>query len=195
MEPIILASTSPRRQDIMRGLNIPFTVMTPSYDEAIIEGMSPENLAEFHSMKKVESVMRMNLQFTVRWILGADTLICIDDEIYEKPADRDEAERMLKNFSGRTHQVITAISLFDSATNYISSKTSRSNVTFMELDDTQISRYLDNGEWQGVAGGYRIQGLGGCFIAKIEGSYSGIVGLPIHELYAILREHGYAFVI
>ncbi len=102
---------------------------------------------------------------------------------------------MLRAFSGRTHRVITAISLFDLATKYVSTRTSASEVTFMELDDQQIENYLDSGEWQGVAGSYRIQGLGSCFISRIEGSYSGIVGLPIHELYAILREHGYAFVI
>ena len=195
MEPIILASTSPRRQEILKNLNIPFSVMTPSYDELTIPGMSPPELAEYHSMKKVESVMRMQLNINTPWVLGADTLICIEDTIYGKPVNRDDAKRMLENLSGKTHEVITAISLFDSATKYISSKTSRSQVTFMKLDETQIENYLNTGEWQGVAGGYRIQGLASCFVSLIEGSYSGIVGLPIHELYAILREHGYAFVI
>jgi septum formation protein len=195
MEAVILASTSPRRQDILRSLNIPFSVLTPNYDEPVIKGMKPGELAELNSMKKVESVIRMHLQINTPWILGADTLICMNDIIYGKPANRDDAQAMLKAFSGNKQQVLTAISLYDSKTKYISTRTSTSTVSFMQLDDTQIDRYLDTGEWQGVAGGYRIQGLASCFIDKIEGSYSGIVGLPIHELYDILREHGYAFVI
>jgi septum formation protein len=193
MEPIILASTSPRRQDILRSLGIPFSVLSPDYGEPFIEGISPKELAETHAMKKVESVMRMQLKMTVPWILGADTLISLDGRIYEKPEDRDKAREMIRSFSGKTHEVITAISLFHAETQYTSTKTSVSRVSFMELDDAQIEGYLDTGEWQGVAGGYRIQGLASCFISRIEGSWSGIVGLPIHELYAILREHGYAF--
>jgi septum formation protein len=195
MEPIILASTSPRRQDILRTLNIPFSILTPNYDEHIIEGMSPQELTEFHSLKKIESVLQMHPQIIIRWILGADTLICIQNKTFGKPKDRIEARSMLEEFSGNSHQVITAISLYDSKTKQHSTRTSVSTVSFMDLDSNQIDNYLDTGEWQGVAGGYRIQGLASCFITNIEGSYTGIVGLPIHDLYAILREHGYAFVI
>lgn len=195
MEPIVLASTSPRRQDILKGLGIPFRVMTPAYDENDIPGLGPESLAEHHSMKKVESVMRSQVDMNAPWILGADTLISMDDKVYGKGSDRDDAFRMLKEFSGRTHRVITAISLFNSRINFVSSRTSINTVTFMKLDDSQIERYLDTGEWQGVAGSYRIQGIAACFIERIEGSWSGIVGLPIHELYAILREHGYEFTV
>jgi septum formation protein len=195
MEPIILASTSPRRQEILRALNIPFSVRAPSYGEPAIPGMSPEEMAELHSMKKVESVIKMSWSSAIPWILGADTLISINDTIYGKPATRDEAREAIKAFSGKTHQVITAISLFNSSINYISTRSSVSDVTFMTLDDAQIEKYLDTGEWQGVAGGYRIQGLASCYISDIKGSYSGIVGLPIHDLYVILREHGYNFTV
>ncbi len=195
MEPIVLASTSPRRQDILKGLGIPFRVMTPAYDENDIPGLGPESLAEHHSMKKVESVMRSQVDMNAPWILGADTLISMDGKVYGKSTDRDDAFRMLKEFSGRTHRVITAISLFNSRINFVSSRTSINTVTFMKLGDSQIERYLDTGEWQGVAGSYRIQGIAACFIERIEGSWSGIVGLPIHELYAILREHGYEYTV
>lgn len=195
MEPLILASTSPRRQEILRNLNIPFSVMSPSYDEPLIPGMNPVELAELHSMKKVESIIRMHLKISTPWVLGADTLISVDSDIYGKPVDRDDAKRMINSYSGRTHRVITAITLYDSEKQYISTKTSISRVTFMDLNDAQTENYLDSGEWQGVAGGYRIQGLASCFISEIQGSYSGIVGLPIHELYDILREHGYAYVL
>ncbi len=195
MEPIVLASTSPRRQEILKNLGIPFRVMTPDYDEPEVPGLQPESLAELHAMKKLESVMRAQVDINAPWILGADTLIALEGKIYGKPGDRDDAKRMLRGFSGKKHSVITAISLFDGKINFISSRTSVSSVTFMSLDDGQIERYLDTGEWQGVAGGYRIQGLASCFVERIEGSWSGIVGLPIHELYAILREHGYEFTV
>jgi septum formation protein len=193
MESIILASTSPRRQDILRSLGIPFNVVSPNYAENRITGVSPRELAEIHSMKKVESVMRMHLKISTPWILGADTLICLDGVIFEKPSDRNEAKAMISAFSGKTHDVITAISLYDAEKQYISTRTSVNSVTFMEIDDVTIEKYLDTGEWQGVAGGYRIQGLASCLITRIEGSWSGIVGLPIHDLYDILREHGYTF--
>lgn len=193
MEPIILASTSPRRQEILKNLGIPFSVFSPDYDEPMIAGLSPAELAEMHSIKKVESIMRTQLNINAPWILGADTLISLDGAIYGKPADRESARSMIARFAGKTHQVITAITLYDSRLNFISSRTSSSDVTFTELDDGQIEQYLNSGEWQGVAGGYRIQGLGAFYVSKIVGSYSGIVGLPIHELYAILREHGYVF--
>jgi septum formation protein len=193
MEPLLLASTSPRRQEILKNLGIPYTVMSPAYDEHTVDGMAPHDLAEYHAMKKVESVMRMNLTINAFWILGADTLIVSEGKPLGKPADRADAERMIRAFSGKTHEVVTAISLFDASKQFISCKTSVSEVSFMSLDDRQIEGYLDTGEWQGVAGAYRIQGYASCFISSIRGSYSGIMGLPIHELYAILREHGYAF--
>ncbi len=85
MEPIILASTSPRRQDILKSLGIPFSVLSPAYDEAPVAGMNPTELAEHHSLKKVESIMRMHLKISVPWILGADTLISLDGKILQKP--------------------------------------------------------------------------------------------------------------
>ncbi len=195
MEPIILASTSPRRQDILKNLGIPFSVMTPAYEEIPQDGLSVMEQAEYHATKKVESIMRMQLKISTPWILGADTLVYSDGTIFGKPDNREEARSMLRTYSGKTHQVITGIALFDSTTNFTSSKVSTSQVTFMEMNDSQIDAYLDTAEWQGVAGAYRIQGLAACFISKIEGSYSGIVGLPIHELYDILREHRYPFLV
>ena len=193
MEPIILASTSPRRQEILRSLSIPFSVMTPAYDEPAISGISPEELTMIHSAKKVESVVNMRLSISVSWVLGADTLVCADDRVFGKPESREDARNMLSAISGRRHRVITSLSLYDSASGTTTSKTSVSSVDFMKLDNDQVDRYLDLGEWQGAAGGYRIQGIASCFVSRIEGSWSGIVGLPIHELYVILREHGYRF--
>ncbi len=168
--------------------------MSPDYDEADVPGLSPSELVELHSIKKVESIMRMQLNITTPWILGADTVVCSGGAIFGKPADRADAKRMIQSLSGASHEVLTAISLFDANLQFVTTRTSKSAVTFIALDDEQIERYLDLGEWQGVAGAYRIQGLAACLISRIEGSYSGIVGLPIDELYAILRQHGYAYV-
>ncbi len=193
MESIVLASTSPRRQEILKSLNIPFSVVSPDYEEQPVEGVGVYELAELYSMKKVESVIRMKVSFNMPWVLGADTIICQGERIFRKPESREEAASMLRSFSGKTHEVITSISLYDSVTTFTTSKTSVNTVRFSSLAEDEIERYLDTGEWQGVAGGYRIQGLAAFFIPKIEGSWSGIVGLPIHDLYAILREHGYRF--
>ncbi len=195
LQPIILASTSPRRQEILKELGIPFTVVTPQYEELPVDGMNAAQLAEYHAMKKVESVIRTNMNITASWVLGADTLIHINSSIFGKPSSRDEAKEMLMYLSGNTHEVITALCLFDAGTQYISTKTSISRVTMIDLDEAQVEKYLDSGEWQGAAGSYKIQGLASCFISSISGSFSGIVGLPIHELYVTLREHGYDFVV
>jgi len=193
LEPIILASTSPRRQEILRSLGIPFTVMVPSYVEPESPSGDPVDITELNAMKKVESIIRMELDLSVPWVLGADTLICQNGRLFGKPSSREEAESMIRSFSGTTHSVVTSISLFDSTTNVATSKTSESTVSFIPLNDEEISKYLDTAEWQGVAGAYRIQGKAAMYIDRIEGSWSGIVGLPIHSLYGILREHGYRF--
>ncbi len=191
VDSIVLASTSPRRQELLKALNIPFSVVSPDYEEQPVDGLDAAELAELYSMKKVESVIKLKLSLTMPWVLGADTIICQGSRIFRKPESREEAASMLRSFSGTTHEVITAISLYDSVTTFTTSKTSRNTVHFAPLTDEEIERYLDTGEWQGVAGGYRIQGRAAFFIHRIEGSWSGIVGLPLHELYAILREHGY----
>ncbi|HOF84998.1 MAG TPA: Maf family protein [Treponemataceae bacterium] len=193
MEPIILASTSQRRQEILRSLGIPFTVMVPTYEEPAVETGDPVEVTELNSMKKVESIIRMELDLSVPWVLGADTLISQNGRLFGKPSSRTDAEEMIRSFSGTTHSVVTSISLFDSKTNFITSKTSESTVSFIPLSDAEIEEYLDTAEWQGVAGSYRLQGRAAMFIDRIEGSWSGIVGLPIHSLYGILREHGYRF--
>lgn len=193
MEPIILASTSPRRQDLLRTLGIPFTVMAPSWVEPVVTEGNPAEITELHSMKKVESIIRMELDLSVPWVLGADTIISHNGRLFGKPSSREEAEEMIRTFSGTTHSVVTSISLFDSTTNFITSRTCESTVSFIHLLDDEIAGYLDTAEWQGVAGAYRIQGSAGFFIDRIEGSWSSIVGLPIHSLYGILREHGYRF--
>ena len=193
MEPIILASKSPQRQDILKHLNIPFISIPSDADEAVPSNLSPEKVVEQIALRKAEAVLRSPLKINTPWIIAADTLIFSHGTPMGKPAGIEEARRMLQAYSNTTHKVITALCCYDEKLQHISTRISSSEVSFKALSDAEIDWYLTTGEWQGAAGAYRIQGTAACFITKIEGSYSGIVGLPIYELYDILTEHGYSF--
>ena len=193
MEPIILASASPRRQEILTKLQIPFKVMISDFDETKPDGIELEKIPEYFASKKVESIVKkIPSNQAIPWVFGADTMVVKGKKAYGKPQDIDEAKKMLKDFSGATHSVITSIALFNGKNNYLSTRTCVSKVTFAELSEEEIDKYLETYEWHGVAGGYRIQGFASCFIKKIEGSYSAIMGLPIFEFYDILKEQGYS---
>ncbi len=193
MEPIILASSSPRRQEILKMLGIPFRVIMPTTEELFSSVLEPEDVPEMLAREKVISVVHSlpPLQ-EIPWVLGADTLIVKDGKIYGKPQDQNEAESFLRAFQGSTHSVITAIILYNGRKKTTSSRVCKTEVTFAPMTDEEINWYLDTGEWHGAAGGYRIQSLASVFIKKIEGSQSCVTGLPIHELFDILKEQGYS---
>jgi septum formation protein len=193
MEPFILASGSLRRQDFFKLLGIPFTIMVPGVDETAEEGITPAQHAERLARKKVDAVIELLSGRSPPWILGADTVVSLDGELFGKPRDRDDAALMLKKLRDREHQVYTAMVLYNGRTKAMDTRLSSSTVRFAGISDAEIEWYLDSGEWQGVAGSYRIQGLAGCFVSRIEGSYSTIVGLPIHQFYVMLRENGYPY--
>lgn len=193
MEPIILASKSPQRQEILRRLNIPFVCIPAEADEFFDSTLPPEQAVEQIALQKAEAVLRSPLKINTPWIISADTLIFSQGQPMGKPTDAEHARTMLQSYSGTYHRVITAICCYDEKHQHISTRTSSSEVCFKALSDAEIEWFLGTGEWQGAAGGYRIQGAAACFITQISGSYSGIVGLPIYELYDILTEHGYLF--
>ena len=122
------------------------------------------------------------------WIVTADTLIALDDHKLGKPADRDDAGRMLQKIQNRIHQVYTGVTLFRPEGSKILSRWDRTDVQFAPLNRDEMEMYLDSGEWQGAAGGYRIQEKGGMFITGISGSYFNVMGLPINLLYGMLRQ-------
>ncbi len=193
MEPIILASSSPRRQEILKMLGIPFRVIMPTIDELFSNALEPEDVPEMLAREKVISVVHSLPPFQeIPWVLGADTLIVKDGKTYGKPQNHDEAESFLRTFQGSTHTVITAIILYNGRKKTTSSRVCKTEVTFAPMSDEEINWYLDTGEWHGAAGGYRIQSLASVFIKKIEGSQSCVTGLPIHELFDILKEQGYS---
>ncbi len=193
MEPIILASSSPRRQEILKMLGIPFQVILPNIDETLTSSVDIEDVPELLAREKVSAVIHLlPSQQEIQWVLGADTVIVKDKKIYGKPQDADEAASFLKEFQGQTHTAITAIVLYNGKQKSTTSRVAKTNVTFAPMTDEEIQWYLESGEWHGAAGGYRIQSLASIFIEKIEGSQSCVTGLPIHELYDILKEQNYS---
>ena len=195
MEPVILASSSPRRQEILKLLNIPYQVIMPNIDETVSTGLEPEDVPELFAREKVAAVVRsLPSDREIQWVLGADTVIIFEGNVYGKPANQEQAEKFLHMFSGKTHIVRTVIALYNGRNHTTSVRFCSTEVTFKEMSDKEISWYIETGEWHGAAGGYRIQSLAACFIKKINGSMSGVVGLPIFELYDILNEQGYSII-
>lgn len=191
MEPIILASASPRRQEILRQMGLTFTVMPPEIREVLNPALSPEEQTISLAKEKIDAVLKKKWDHMFPWVLGADTVICLNGRIIGKPSSREEAQEMIESFSGTSHHVVTGLALYNHRKNEIVTRANRTIVTFNRLEPAEIEWYLETGEWQGVAGGYRIQGLASLFIRSIEGSYSSVMGLPISDFYGMLRESGY----
>lgn len=193
MEPIILASSSPRRQEILKMLDIPFQVILPNIDETLTSSVDTEDIPELLAREKVSAVIHsLPSQQEIQWVLGADTVIVKNGRIFGKPQSADEAAEFLKEFQGSTHTVITAVVLYNGKQKSTTSRVARTKVTFSPMTNDEIQWYLESGEWHGAAGGYRIQSLASIFIEKIEGSQSCVTGLPIHELYDMLKEQNYS---
>ncbi|MDE7292480.1 MAG: Maf family protein [Treponemataceae bacterium] len=195
MENIILASSSPRRQEILKMMRIPFQVIAPNVDESLYTAKNPLELPEILAKAKVQAVVRtLPPKQVIPWVLGVDTLVVMNQKIYGKPKDPDEALTFLKELQGQTHQVVTSLALYNGRTHIATMSTSITKVTFAPMSDEEIEWYLDTGDWHGAAGGYRIQGLAACFVTKIEGTSSCVVGLPIFELYDMLKKQGYSII-
>ena len=167
--------------------------MIPGIEEVLIKGLSPREQAEKLSLDKVNNVIKLLKGQSPPWILGADTLISVDGEIFGKPIDQEHAKKMLLRLKNREHEVITALSLYNGRKKITDTRSRTSKVRFCSFSDEEIEWYLNTGEWQGAAGAYRIQGLASCFISHIEGSYCSIVGLSIYDFYVMLRDNGYAY--
>lgn len=188
--PIYLASASPRRQELLRQLGVEFEVIVPSVLEEPRAGEAPRAYVVRLAGAKARAgadIMRAR-GLPERPVLGADTEVVLDEEILGKPANRTHGIAMLRRLSGRTHQVLTAISIL--AQDGIREALSASQVTFAPLSEEEIERYWASGEPADKAGGYAVQGRAAAFISRIDGSYSGIVGLPLFELAELLKRLG-----
>jgi septum formation protein len=183
--PLILASSSPRRRELLINAGIPFEVRTANISETRRDGESPLDYARRLAREKAETVAANNPDSAV---LGADTIVLVDDHVLGKPADAEDAERMLRLLRGRSHQVLTAVCIIRDAKSDIREETT--TVHFGEVTDEEISAYVQHGEPMDKAGAYAIQGMASRWIDRIEGDYFNVVGLPVALVYRMLRERG-----
>jgi septum formation protein len=186
-KPIILASASPRRKELLANIGLDFQVIPSTIEE---------NPGEVFSYEKIEQVARekaMDVAGKVDYpaiIIGSDTVVTIDDKILGKPADEDDAFNMLRLLSGRTHRVVSAIAVHDSETGESRTASVTSEVEFKKLTNREIRAYINTGDPFDKAGAYAIQGKAGTFVRAIKGCYSNIVGISVFKLAEMLREFG-----
>jgi len=185
---LYLASTSPRRKQLIEQMGLECRVVPIAVDEPMNQKMHAPDLALDLALRKMKACMEQNTPLKGFWILTADTLIALDDEKLGKPADTLEAGEILKKLQGRTHQVITAFSIHSPLSGKICSDYESTDVTFSPMDGSEIEEYLKTEEWKGAAGAYRIQEQGGKYISSIRGSHYNVMGLPINRIYGILRQ-------
>jgi septum formation protein len=190
---LVLASASPRRQELLRNAGIAFTVQASGIDETALAGESPRRCAERLAREKARAISRIRPE---DYVLGADTIVVVDKEMLGKPCDASDAARMLRMLSGRRHEVITGVCLirpvaggqWSVASEIVRSE--RTLVTMEALSDEEILDYVATGEPMDKAGGYAIQGIASRWIPRIEGDYSNVMGLPVSLVYRMLREAG-----
>ena len=185
MKDFIIASASPRRKEILSMGGFGFRIIPSDCDETIKEKLSPEETVKVLAERKTLSVLEKNENSVV---LGCDTVVALGDEILGKPADREDAFKMIKALSGKTHRVCTGVCIADK--NKTNTFVSVAEVEFYELSDETAESYVATGECDDKAGAYGIQGLGGTLVKSIKGDYYAIVGLPYAETVRVLSEFG-----
>lgn len=187
MRPIILASASPRRQELLANLGLKFEVKVSEVDETLDENMPAAQQVEKLAERKASVVAA---QSTKGLVIGADTLVVLGGKPLGKPADREEAVQMLKSLQGRSHDVFTGLAVIDAATGQSVVTHQATAVRFKPLSSEQIQRYVDTDEPMDKAGAYAVQGKASIFIDSIRGCYFNVVGLPIAKLADALRMFG-----
>lgn len=174
-QPLILASRSPQRRAILEQLGIAFEVLVVDVEE--LGAGDPIEVARANALRKAQAAAA---QCTGRTILGVDTIVALDGEIFGKPASAEVARSTLKRLSGRTHEVVSGLALLNITNPHVTHEVTK--VTFRALDDALVKRYVGTGEWAGRAGGYAIQGIGAGLVRRIMGDYLNVVGLPVGKL-------------
>ncbi len=181
---IILASQSPRRAELLSQMGVAFRTAPADIDERVLPGESPTDYVQRIATAKAQAVHALHADMPV---IGSDTAVVVDAQILGKPGGRDDAVRMLLALSGRSHQVMTGVAICHENIDY---RLSVSSVTFRTISQREAFAYWDTGEPADKAGGYAVQGLAAAFIERIEGSYSGIMGLPLFETMQLLNSVG-----
>jgi len=185
--PIILASQSPRRRYLMKQAGIEFTVIPSLCEERVDPGLSPEACVAQLAEQKAMDIAARNRD---AWVIGADTIVVIDGKILGKPSSKMEAASMLRQLSGRTHQVLTAFALIHLTSEKTTRRTVSTDVLFKPLSDAEIAWYIGTDEPFDKAGAYALQGIGAFMVKAVYGSYTNVIGLPICELVESLASEG-----
>ena len=187
VRPLILASASPRRSELLRNAGIPFEIDPANVPEEPLSGEAPIDYAQRLARDKARAVLTRHPDAVV---LGADTVVVVDGHLLEKPTNANDADRMLRILSGRPHQVITGVCLL--AENFERSEAEVTQVVFGRMSEQEIAEYVGTGEPMDKAGAYGIQGMASRWVKRIEGDYFNVVGLPVARVYRMLKEaHNY----
>ena len=182
--PLVLASQSPRRRELLEVLGIPFSVVVSTADETVQSGESPETyVVRVARAKGLEVASRVSNSL----VLSADTVVTVDGEILGKPTDRSDAIRMLEKLSGREHAVYTAVCVIDQTTGRMREALDQTRVWLRPMTRAQILDYIERENVMDKAGAYDIQGFASVYITKIEGSYSNVMGLPLALVWDLLQ--------
>jgi septum formation protein len=184
---IVLASSSPRRSELLLNMGLKFSVDLSEIREEQHAGLKPAELAKMLSLNKARAAAARHAGSI---IIAADTIGVLDGRILGKPLDASHARKMLAQMSGRCHRVITGFTVIDSATGKTVSRTVETKVYFRKLSRAEIVRYVETGEPLDKAGAYAIQGLGALLVERIEGDYNNVIGLPLTALVQVLRSFG-----
>jgi septum formation protein len=184
--PLILASASPRRKRLLREIGLPFRFLPSRIDET----EAGDTQADIACILAQRKAMYACSSSPGSWILGADTIVVLQETLLGKPVDQEEAKSMLAMLSGRDHEVITGFSIIDPSGNIAHTGHVSTTVTIKELSEREISSYIATKEPFGKAGGYAIQGIGAFMVKGIIGSYSNVVGLPVHAVIEALLAVG-----
>ena len=182
IERIVLASASPRRAELLRAAGIDFEVQPANVDETLAEGELPGDYVSRLAEAKARLVYERDVR---RIVLAADTAVVVDEHVLGKPQDDADAARMLRMLSGRSHQVLTAVSVFHPG-QIVDTRIDITTVEFASLSESDITWYVASGEPMDKAGAYAVQGLASRFVTRIDGSYSNVVGLPVALVFQML---------
>ena len=183
VQPLVLASQSPRRKELLEILSMPFSIVVPAIDESPKAGESPEGyVVRVAREKALDVASRVSKSI----VLSADTVVTIDGEILGKPRDRADAIGMLMKLSGREHLVFTAVCVINQVEDVMQAALEKTVVSFRQLTPREIEDYIGREDVMDKAGAYAIQGFASAFIPRISGSYSNVMGLPLARVYELL---------
>lgn len=185
---LVLASGSPRREELLRQLKLKFTIVPSKIDESEYQAEEPLDLVRRLAEEKARSVSAL---VEDALIIAADTVVVFNDHILGKPKNKADAKKMLKMLSSNNHQVITGVAVINSQDGKCEIADNTTEVKMVELNDREIDEYINTGEPMDKAGSYAIQGFGALFVEEIKGSYYSVMGLPIHQLAKLLEKFNF----